>query len=1373
MMKKKNINLKSLNENQIALKKKIFKNPYKNLSKYYKIKQMNKIKEKNIINSYKKISLSLNNKIIFIFWNFILVCLINSILSKKVFNNNRKLNSLLSIDLKVGCGKNLKIISSSYIPKRIYINGNISEINEDGKVNIDNEGLNNVTLEWDEKFEKLEKVFMNIESIFEIDLSNFDTSGVISMKGMFLNCINLEYINFNNINTKNVDNMTSMFEGCNSLKSIDLSNFDTSQVKTMEYMFKDCTSITSLNLKNFRTPNLQKIREMFSGCISLKYLDLSKLNTTLIADMSSLFYSCSSLTSLNINNFNTKHVKILNSLFKFCLQLKYIELSMIDISSVVDMNSMFYNCNSLSSLNLSNFITSKVKDMGYMFYNCFSLRYLDISNFKTNKVENMAFMFYGCRSLISLDLSNFDLSKKNLGSFFGDCRSLLSIKFPKKNKLNGNIEGMFSRCLSIKSLDLLNFDFSLTNNMKDLFLGCSSLTSLDLSNVDATKVTNMINMFYGCESLKELNLTNFKTLIITNINYMFDSCFSLKSLDLNTFNTHLVQEMKNLFSNCVKLISLNLSNFNTSLVYDMSSMFEDCNSLELLDLSSFNTSLVVRMNKMFYGCIKLTSLDLSNFQTENTLFLDEMFNYCPNLYYINFYNYFKANGSIIDDIFYENAEKLIICINNQSNIEHLVPYLSLKKCIISQCPKDILNIELKIIYNKKVCIQDCLSDKIYKYEYDDFCYDKCPEGTYLSKNKKNMCEINIYDCIEKYPFLIIKDNNCAENCNSRDFFNNICTINNNNAQSKGIIISNIISEIQNGLLNYLIYDVLNGEKKDIIKRVNDTTYQITSSFNQNNKYYNNISTIKLGKCENILKNKYSIPENETLIIFKTETIIEGLLSPLIEYEIFDPKTNIKLNLSHCIESNISIDVLIPISINETIIYKYEPNSEYFKDICFEFYSETNIDLTLYERNNEFNNNKMSLCLNNCEYNGYDSVNQKVICHCSIQPRISLFSEIDKDKLISKIEKTKSFTNFYILKCYKLLLSKTNLIKNIGNYIMLIILFLYIPLPIYFYLKGYDLLCDQINDILNDDNLKIEKIKSFKKSVQFKEKIKVKASAPVFGLENKLYDFKIDLSKSGSEIKIEAKNNDNNLMPKNKYNKQQIMKRGKNDNFTDYEINKISYEEALEIDKRTYLQYYISLIKKNHILLFSFYPNKDYNSSIIKKCLFIFYFALFIVINTTFFNDTMMHKIYEDNGKFNFLYVLPQVIYTLIICSIIFIILKKISLSEYNILQIKNEKNRYNLKGKTITVIKRLIIKFNFFFGLTIPLLLLFWYYISCFCIVYKNTQIYLIKTILISYLMLLVYPFIICLFPAIFRIAALKKPGEYLYKISQILQVIQ
>ena len=107
----------------------------------------------------------------------------------------------------------------------------------------------------------------------------------------------------------------------------------------------------------------------------------------------------------------------------------------------------------------------------------------------------------------------------------------------------------------------------------------------------------------------------------------------------------------------------------------------------------------------------------------------------------------------------------------------------------------------------------------------------------------------------------------------------------------------------------------------------------------------------------------------------------------------------------------------------------------------------------------------------------------------------------------------------------------------------------------------------------------------------------------------------------------------------------------------------------------------------------------------------------------FFTDETMHKITEDNGIFNIIFQIPKILYSTIISAIINMILKRLSLSELQILSIKKEKKLENaqLKGKKILLCLR--IKFIIFFILSFILMIFFWYFISGFCAVYKNTQI--------------------------------------------------
>ena len=128
-------------------------------------------------------------------------------------------------------------------------------------------------------------------------------------------------------------------------------------------------------------------------------------------------------------------------------------------------------------------------------------------------------------------------------------------------------------------------------------------------------------------------------------------------------------------------------------------------------------------------------------------------------------------------------------------------------------------------------------------------------------------------------------------------------------------------------------------------------------------------------------------------------------------------------------------------------------------------------------------------------------------------------------------------------------------------------------------------------------------------------------------------------------------------------------------YNDYELNELTYKDALKEDRRSFMQIYISLLKMKHILIFTFFQFRDYNSNIIKINIFFFRFSINYIISAMFYSDTTMHKIYIDNGSFDITYQLPQMLYSLIISSILGILLNLLGLYEKDIAEFK----KYNIK----------------------------------------------------------------------------------------------
>ena len=161
--------------------------------------------------------------------------------------------------------------------------------------------------------------FKNLKSI--VGLNRIDFSNTIDMQSLFQDDPKLETIDgLNTMKTSKVTNMSGMFQGCNNLGSsenenkkdhfnIDISNFDFSNVVSLNSMFNDCENIVSLTLpEDINTSKVTNMGGMFFACSSLKQLDLSKFDTSNVLSMQMMFKGCQDLNYLNISSFDTSEL---------------------------------------------------------------------------------------------------------------------------------------------------------------------------------------------------------------------------------------------------------------------------------------------------------------------------------------------------------------------------------------------------------------------------------------------------------------------------------------------------------------------------------------------------------------------------------------------------------------------------------------------------------------------------------------------------------------------------------------------------------------------------------------------------------------------------------------------------------------------------------------------------------------------------------------------------------------------------------------------------------------------------------------------------------------------------------------------------------
>ena len=177
--------------------------------------------------------------------------------------------------------------------------------------------------------------------------------------------------------------------------------------------------------------------------------------------------------------------------------------------------------------------------------------------------------------------------------------------------------------------------------------------------------------------------------------------------------------------------------------------------------------------------------------------------------------------------------------------------------------------------------------------------------------------------------------------------------------------------------------------------------------------------INLGDCENILKDIYNISKDDSLYMLQIiSEEDEGMKIPKIEYEVYYPLFNdtfSKLNLTLC--EGTKIDISIPVKLDDNID-KYNPKSDYYNDICYKTTSESGTDISLKDRKNEFVENNMTLCEENCNFVNYNPNIEKVKCSCEIKTNISpnYDFKFNKNEFFKSFTDIKNIANINIIKC---------------------------------------------------------------------------------------------------------------------------------------------------------------------------------------------------------------------------------------------------------------------------------------------------------------------------------------------------------------------
>ena len=1036
----------------------------------------------------------------------------------------------------------------------------------------------------------------------------------------------------------------------------------------------------------------------------------------------------------------------------------YVELIWND--EITNCRRIFINCTNITEFDFSEFDTTNLKDMAFMFQNCSSLTSLNITNFDTSKVTDTGYTFADLPLLTSLDLSHFDTSKVIYMGY------------------------MFKNCISLTSLNLSTFITKKAQRLREMFYGCSSLTSLDLSNFDTSEVSLINNMFDGCINLEYINLKNFDGNKLKTYNDIFNKIPEniVICINKNTTDDKILSQIYQKKCNTIDCSDDWKSNQN-KIIYENGTCIDNCEN-EIQNKYEYN-------GKCFENCSNGYFIDENdNSKKYCKCELDKCLT-CPPVA-LKFKLCTKCNTN------YYPME------NDNSNMgEYINCYKEIKSyyfdqndCIFKKCYYTCETCEIKgnnITHNCLSCNSN-FSFAVNTTNYTN-CYENCSYYYYFDNENYYHCTINS-SCPKEFPSLLKDKRKCIK-YNIKNVIQNIIKFEKNDTEQTTMeeeieLFKTIIDNIEEGFTSE-DYDTSNLDKgEDEIIETKTMTVTFTTTQNQkNNNTNNNMTTIDLGECEELLRKYYNISDNETLYMKKIDIIQKGMKIPKVKYDVYCKLSGtnlVKLNKSICENNKISLSV--PVEITESL-EKLNSSSDYFNDICYKSTSDSGTDILLKDRQKEFVEGNKTICQEECDFSDYDYDNQKANCSCQIKESLTPYTDIniDKNKLYENFEETnneKVTSNLGITSC-NVLGSKENIVSNVGFFLLIIFLFIFIIVFIIFCSRGYNLLENKLDEVIykkfkkekknkNDiiSKIKFPILKKDKNITLINKKTKTKKKNKKNSNMKTDNCLKISLSKNKDKKTNQRKNISSifqNKINKNKKSENPPLKPD-----TDYELNWLSYKEAITYDKRSGCEYYGSLIRSKQLFIFTFCSFNDYNSGIIKKFMLFLSFALHYTVNALFFDDKTMHQIYEDKGKFNFDYQIANILFSAIISTFILrLILRFLVLTDKDVLEVKNQNSReeaFNMRKEKLKCMK---IKFAIFFALIFVLLGLFWYYLTCFNAIYRNTQTYLIKNTFISFGFSLFYPFIINIFPTMIRMYSIHssdKNQDYFYKVSQIIQII-
>jgi hypothetical protein len=242
------------------------------------------------------------------------------------------------------------------------------------------------------------------------------------------------------------------------------------------------------------------------------------------------------------------------------------------------------------------------------------------------------------------------------------------------------------------------------------------------------------------------------------------------------------------------------------------------------------------------------------------------------------------------------------------------------------------------------------------------------------------------------------------------------------------------------------------------------SYEMSNNLDELKELYKNVTFIDFPEDElNFLYKKFNLNRQKDkihVVMMDYTSNDERTATSDYSYRFF-LENNTELNLS-LLDEDIYVDFYVPIkdldlaNFNQSKYFSdqgfdiYNKSSAFYNDFCTPAHQGEN-DMTLKDRKKDIYPNNVTLCKANCEYNGVDLENKRVICSCNLNENkegnaTEDFLAEDNGNFFSYLLDN---INYKIFKCYILWRSFSNLQYNIAFYTILGIIVIVIVLNLVF------------------------------------------------------------------------------------------------------------------------------------------------------------------------------------------------------------------------------------------------------------------------------------------------------------------------------------